>query len=292
MSVDVLVTGSVLYTGRDIVRDAFVYVKGGRVMDYGRAPVPEDYTYAALVVGGPGRIVAPGLAAYIDAPAYVIRGLKPRLAERARFYSSVDLDSLRYASLPAVYEAHSAGVTTLVTEAPQPRLALDLSELAGGFYGAAIPACIAASASASIPTVTVGGEGCDGGDAVVNGGEVVVGGRRVLALVSRLTYSRLPPGPYGLSMELRRALGIPGGYIEKGVRAELVVFNASRPPGMLADLYDLELDEVYAAGLAVESVIAGDEVLVDAGEHLRVTGAHFREVRRFAERILRPRGGR
>lgn len=292
MSVDILITASLVYTGREVIRDGFVYVKGGRVVDHGRSPVPEDYTYATLVLGGPGRIVAPGLAAYIDAPAYVIRGLRPRLQERARFYSTLDEESLRYASMPAVYEAHMAGITTIVTEAPSARLALDLAEAAGGFYGAAVPTCLEAPASTAIPLLRVGGEGCEPGNAVVDGRDVVVGGRRVLALVGRLTYSRLHGRPYEASRALREALGIPGGSIEKGVRAEIVVFNVSRPPGMLADLYDIKLDEVYTAGLAVESVIAGDEVLVDGGEHLRITTAHFREVRRFAEKILSAGGGR
>ena len=288
MSVDVLVTASIVYTGDRVLRDGYVYIKGGRIVDVGDAPVPEEYTYATLVLGGEGRIAAPGLAAYVDAPAYPIRGLKPNLAERAKFYGRLDAESLALLSLPAVYEAHMAGVSTLVIEAPSKAVAIDLASRIGGYYLTAIPTC---SGAAGEGTVSVGGDGCpeEGANLVLVGGEVKTGRSRVLGAYSALNYRAAwtsVPRIYEGSLSLREALGIPGGRIEKGARAEVVVYDARRPPGMLADLYELSLDEVYRLGAPVESLIVGDEVLVDGGEHLRITTRHFNEVRRFASSLL------
>ncbi|GAB6147711.1 hypothetical protein [Stetteria hydrogenophila] len=283
MGFDVLIMASKVYTGTSVISDGYIYIKSGRVVDFGESPVPEDYTYATLVLGGEGRIAAPGLAAYIDAPAYPIRGLRPGLADRVRFYRQLDEESLAAVSLPAVYEAHMAGVTTLVVESPSPSIAADLASRVGGYYLAAVPSCIEASEA----QVRVGGEGCpvEGASLVVEDGRVKAGGRVVLGAYSALNYaaawSRLPR-IHEASLQLRRALGIPGGVIEKEARAEIVVYDARTPPGMLADLYDLSLDDVYRLGLRVESLIAGEEVLVDAGEHLRITMKHFNEVRRLA----------
>lgn len=288
MSVDVLVTASVVYTGDRVLRDGYVYIKGGRIVDVGEAPVPDEYTYATLVLGGEGRIAAPGLAVYVDAPAYPIRGLRPNLAERVKFYERLDTESLALLSLPAVYEAHMAGVSTLVVEAPSKAVAVDLASRVGGYYLAAIPTCSEASGEGM---ARVGGDGCpeEGADLVLAGGEVKASRGRVLGAYSALNYRATwtsAPGVYEGSLSLREALGIPGGKIEKGARAEIVVYDARRPPGMLADLYELSLDEVYRLGSPVESLIAGDEVLVDGGEHLRITTRHFNEVRRFASSLL------
>lgn len=287
MSVDVLVTASIVYTGDRVIRDGYVYMKGGRVVDVGESPVPEEYTYATLILGGEGRIVAPGLAAYIDAPAYPIRGLKPRLADRASFYERLDPETLLVLSLPAVYEAHMAGVTTVVVESPSASVAVDLSGRIGGYYTAAVPSCLKGASGESV----VGGDGCpaSGASLVLEGGQVKARTGRVLGAAAALNYRAAitsSPDVYRDSLRLREALGIPGGRITKGARAELVVFDSRRPPGMLADLYDLSLDDVYRLGAPVESLIAGDDVLVDGGEHLRITSRHFGEVRKFASRLL------
>lgn len=289
MTVDVLITASIVYTGKRVLRNGYVYIRGGRVVDVGEGPVPEDYTYATLILGGEGRIVAPGLAAYVDAPAYPIRGLRPSLAERARFYERLDAGSLALLSLPAIYEAHMAGVTTVVVEAPTSRLASDLEEGVGGYYVAAVPTCVADRGEAR---VKVGGDGCpeDGAEIIVSGGTVRVGGAEVpgsaSALSLRAAITRVR-GVHEGSLRLRERLGIPGGVIEKDARAEVVVYDARKPPALLVDLYDLPLDELYRLGATVESLVAGDEVLVDGGEHLRITDKHFGDVMRLASSLLR-----
>lgn len=292
MAVDILVTGSVVFTGDRVIRDGFVYIKGSRVVDVGQAPVPEEYSYAALLLGGRGRIVAPGLAAYADVAAYPLRLLKPRLPERARFYSSFSLDDLVRVALPALYELHMSGVSTIVVEGPK-GLAVTLSESLGGFYEAAVPACTGEASE-----LAVAGEGCEGNAVFrVDGDVVTANGRRVLSLVARESYSvhslGLGADAYMLSLKLREQASIPGGVIRPGERAEVVVYDATVPPALLTDLagwYDYR--RIYSIGARVESLVVGDDVIVDGGEHLRIVRKHFNDVRRLAEAILGKGGER
>ena len=269
---EVLVIASKIYTGEEVLKNGYVYVKDGMVDAVGEGPVPEDLTFAALILGGEGRVVAPGLALAADVVAYPIRRLKPSPERRRELYRGLGLDASFASALPAIYELHIHGVTTIFLEYETPELAVRLSEAVGGSYGVAVNSCWRSSPPEPV-------RGLSG--SIVAG---PCGGPPMLESPPVYTPALLER-PWDSSEEVRRAAGMGAGAIKEGVRAELAVFDFSRPPGMLLDRHDLDLNTLYRLGLRVESLIVGDEVLVDGGEHLYIVDKHFSEARRLADRI-------
>jgi len=292
--IDVIVTGSLVFVSEDeVIRDGYVYITNGVVRDFGAQPPPEDYTYASLVLGGQGRIVAPGLAAVADVASYVIRILRPSMADRVKFYKAMASRDLARAALAGVYELHLSGVTSIVVEGVGFELPGELRETAGGRYGLAYPACLGSPPSPpewSLGVLRVSDESCPGdSDLVVRSGRAYTRrGDEVLSLFTEVAYTLVRiDKPWDYSLNLRRALGSNGQRIERGGRAEIVVFDSRRPPGMLLDYAkDLDLNRVFSSGLRVESVLVGDEVVVDGGEHLNIVEKHFGDIRRLASRIF------
>ncbi len=292
--VDVLITGSVIFTGERFIRNGYVYIRDGRVDSVGEAPVPEEYTYATLILGGPGRIIVPGLTVLASVASYPLRLSMPSMGSRVKFYASNDLKTLILASLPAVYELHMSGATTIIVEGLTPELPLELSRLIGGFYGLAVPVCsgvepryVPGLASA----ITIAGSECEGeSDIVEINGRGFKGSSRLLSVFGGLSYTISKIGsedPWVESLELRRALLLPPPAIKPGRVAEIAVYDVSRPPAMLLDMADeSKVLKVYVSGARLETLIAGEDVLVDTGEHLYIVEKHFNEFRRLAEKLV------
>jgi len=282
---EVLITGSVVYTGSEVVRDGYVYVKGGRVVAVGSGLPPEDYTFAHLILGGEGRVVAPSLTAIVDAPAYPWRFNVRGLGARVGLYRRLTQEEAFAASLPAVYEAHVHGVGRVVIEYSGAGLPGELAARVGGFYSLAYPACLGEAPSSPFGVVTVAGEGC-GGDATVaySGGSARAGDGEVLALVGRAVYRPSGEGVEDASNRLRRLLGLAPASIKEGSQAEIVVYNAARPPGMFLDRADDPARLAYESGLRAETLLLGDTVLVDQGEHLYIAEKQFSDARSLALR--------
>lgn len=291
MVFDVLITGSILYTGREIIKDGYVYIKNGKIIDYGQSPVSEDYTYVNLILGGSGRIIVPSLTAVIDAAAYPLRLSSPSLKERVEFYGKIPPSEAVTLSLPAVYEAHMAGIGHVIIEYTSLELPNTLRSLIGGKYGLAYPSCVGKPPGEPPSVITVYGEGCgESGQVEVRDGSGYVSGERVLALFNRATYSRLEGDPLTESNRLREAIGLKPATIEKNERAEIAVYNASRPPGMFLDKAGEDvIRRIYVSGARLETLMVGDAILVDQGEHLYIVEKHFSEARKAGLRILERR---
>lgn len=282
--VDVLITGSLLFDGREVIVDAYVYIKNGVVVDYGVSPVPEDYTLATLVLGGEGRVIMPGLAVIADPLAYPIRIFKPSMDERSRYYNAMGREALIKAGLPGIYELHMSGVTNIVVEAPDREVIYNLSSTAGGLYYLAVPSCMGGSGGKEGGYIILGGDTCGPGDIDVSDESYPI-------LLDPLVYNAGLVGDVWVkNVRLRESLGMPVG-ISKGEKAEIVVYDSSRPPGMIPDFRALRDPQVvaslYGAGLKLESLIVGQDVLVDGGEHLMIVEKHFSEARRLMSRILK-----
>ncbi|WP_062661650.1 hypothetical protein [Aeropyrum camini] len=139
--VDILVTASKIYTGREVIGEGYIYVRDGVVAALGEGVPPEDLTYPTITLGGRGRIAAPGLALAADTPAYLLRFLRPGVARRVELYRALGLDAAFTSSLPAVYELHIHGVTTVFVEYTAPDLPARLAEAVGGRFGLLLPRC-------------------------------------------------------------------------------------------------------------------------------------------------------
>jgi len=260
---DVIITGSVVYTGGEVLREGYVYIKSGRIVDVGEGPVPEDYTYATLVLGGPHRVITPGLAVAADVATYNYRLLKPSARERGEILKRTSRERQFLASLFGVYELHLSGATTILVESLDASLVRAIEEAAGGFYGVAMPACWGAPLPGDIAGVRVDLEGCEGGG---------VDWREILYFENRLAYS--PIGEHDVwvrSMKLRQAAGLAGGTLKEGERAEVAVYDARLPPLAFIESNPEAAVLAPTLGARVESLIAGDEVLVDAGQHLNIS---------------------
>lgn len=296
MAVDILVTGSIIFTGERLLRNGYVYIKNGKIVAVGEGPAPEEFTYATLLLGGEGRAVVPGLAAVSSASTYPIRFMRPRMSERVKYYKETSVKSLIAAALPAIYELHMSGVTTVIVEGLKTEIPLELSRLVGGFYGLAVPACSGEEPSFVPGVVAVSkiySDDCPGeGDMKEDGGELYWGSTRLLALFNELSYvAKIRSiSPWEASNSLRRALMLPPQVIKQGRMAEIAVFDVSRPPAMLLDMAaEAEIKSIYASGAKLESLISGEDVLVDTGEHLYIAEKQFREARGLAEKLVKRR---
>jgi len=296
--VDILITGSVVFTGERFIRNGYVYIRDGKIDHVGEAPVPEEYTYATLILGGPGRIIMPGLTVLASVAAYPIRLKKPTMGARVEYYKSKDLKTLLLASLPAVYELHISGVTTIIVEGLTPELPLELAKSVGGFYGLAVPVCSGVEpryVPGIASVVTLAGPECEGEAEIVEvNGRGFKGPSRLLSVFSDTSYTitrASSENPWLECLELRKAASLPPPVIKPGRVAEIAVFDVSRPPAMLLDVAgEDEILKVYTSGARLESLIAGEDILVDTGEHLYIVEKHFNEIRRVAEKLIPKRG--
>ncbi|MEM1873756.1 MAG: hypothetical protein QXS85_02495 [Acidilobaceae archaeon] len=291
---DILVTGSIVFTGKEVIKKGYVYIRSGRVVGVGEEPYPEEYSYANLILGGPGRVVVPGLTAVASLPYYPLRLKSSSLKERVEFYKSLDLSTQFLLSLPALYDLHMSGVSTVIVESIDAELPLRLSREIGGFYGLALPVCVenrVKHVEGLVAVVRVAGEGCEGEAEIVEvGGLGYSRGSRVLGFFSGYYYttsSGSSENPWLESLELRRALMLPDSAIKPGRLAEIAVFDGSKPPLLLAENYLNEdtIVDIYKLGLRVESLIVGDDVLVDVGDHLYIAEKHFKEARDLSDRM-------
>ena len=282
MNISILITASAIYTGREVLRDGYVYIEDGIVKDVGPQPPPDDVQDATLIIGGPGRVVVPGLTAVADVAAYGIRYSRPTIGRRVEFYRRLSDDELFKLSLPGVYELHMMGVTTIFVESLSPRLPFDLARKVGGFYGAARPTCV--EEFRVQPTlrglISIGGGECPAGDVADGDRESLVltgtGGYNIDGIADVLQ----------ASSKLRRLAGLPDPLIEPNSTAEIAVFDTSRPPAMF--LYAAGEDlirTVYTSRAYLETLIAGQDVLVEMGEHLRIGRKHLEEATNLVRRL-------
>ena len=280
-----LLMGSLLFDGERVLRDPFVYIKNGIVIDYGTSPVPEDYTFATLTLGGEGRVIMPGLAVIANPLAYPLRLFKPTMKQRSRYYVAMGREALLKVGLPGVYELHMSGATTIIVEAHTPEIPLDLAQKIGGFYGLAIPSCIEeAEIRGSESSIVLGSPECGPGDVEASSDSYPI-------IIDPIVYNAgFIKDVWRKNLRLRTLIDSPLG-IEKGKRAEIIIYDLSKPPGMIPDFRVLEdatkIASLYEAGLKIETLIAGQDVLVDGGEHLMIVEKHFSEARKVMKRILR-----
>ncbi len=274
MTLSVLINASAVYTGKELVKDAYVYIEDGVIREIGPQPAPDEAQAATLLLGGEGRVVVPGLAAVADVAAYPIRFSRPNMPTRLQYYRSLSDRDLFTASLPGVYELHLMGVTTIFVESLSPSLPVELARRIGGLYGAARPSCAEPYAVQPIlrGLVTIGGDGCPGGDVSETEDELLV-------LTGRPGYQLDSLGDVlEKSQRLRKLAGLQEARVEPQQLAELVVYDTSRPPAMMMYTAAPEyIRGIYVTHASVESVIAGMDILVEMGEHMRIGRKHLNE---------------
>ncbi len=247
-----LIQGSLIFTGGDeILRDGYVYISGGKVVEVGEGQPPEDYTYANLVLGGRGRIIAPALVAATDITLYPVRLWQLSKREKLNYYKNIPANAQAIAAMPGVYELHMSGAGTIIVESSDPRVTSHLEDMYGGEYHMADVLCE------------------DRG--VFNVPEFCGGNVEGLYLREQPSYMLIGRSSvYEESVKLAKSLGLPIPAIREGAKARIAVFDTFNPPAMfLYERPDLA-SRVYEY-LSVESLLVGENVLVDINEHLSIT---------------------
>ncbi|AFZ70628.1 hypothetical protein Calag_0888 [Caldisphaera lagunensis DSM 15908] len=280
--VSMLITGSTIFTGKELIKEGYVFIKDGKIKEIGTQPVPDEISEPSLLLGGKGRIVAPSLSAIADIPIFLMRFYKLKMNKRIEFYKMLTQRDLFTLSLPAIYELNMHGITTIFAEAINISYVLDLKDKIGGYYGIAKPACIK---DLKIPPSLIGeidvkGFGCDGEGISDNDS-------KYLLLLGKNSYSISGiDNIYEKSEKLRSLAGLPPNVIKENNNAEIVIYDTSKPPAM--NFYKCDLDcikNVYNENAIIESLIAGEDVLVDIGGHLRIGQKHLKEAESLAEKI-------
>ena len=263
---DILITGDAVFTGSELLRNGYVYIRDGRVEALGEGLPPEDATYASLVIGGPRRIIAPGIPWPVDPIGYLAKTPEctpeeiPCEARRA-----LGPDEAK-ASLAAVLEAHTHGIAIPLLVVSSVSTVIHIAEMLGGDYGALIPReCGPAEPHPRI----VAAREYDGGASV--------------CIARDLCRSA---DPYERALEIARAHGLGDPVIREGEKAVVAVFDASRPPLLGTRIRSAsEAGLIYGAGARAESLVVGEDILVEVGEHLMIVEKHVKEAVRIAGRL-------
>jgi hypothetical protein len=270
--IDVLIQGDILFTGEEIIKDGYVYVKNGIVEDFGSGVPPEDYTFAMLIVGGPGRFIGPALLGAIDPLSYMFKraSCKPAREWDCNKRRRLSPEEEVLLSLPAIQEAHTVGIGRLFLVASRVSSIVNIAEKIGGSYGALIL------------------DECD---------EIVPHPR--LESVRRAEESGVVPwicplrdlcrssNPYRESAELARKLGVEPPIIKKSGKASIAVFSMRKSPLLGVSIIHPEDGElIYGLGARVESLLVGGEILVEVGEHLYIVEKTLKDAFKAASKVL------
>ncbi|MCE4608865.1 MAG: hypothetical protein F7C36_00585 [Desulfurococcales archaeon] len=257
--ISILVTGDIVYTGSEMLRNGYVYVRGGRVIDLGEGSPPEEYTYATLVLGGPGRIVVPGLRVIADPLLYPFRYTE-LYDSPCKLYRQLSPSEAFKLSLPGIYTLHMLGATSVAVR----------------YVSEDLPYSLKKSLDADFDLYRV--ECGDSGSDELESEEVIIDPLNDFqAIKDPLDYSRM----------VSKRLGKEPPMISKDSIANIAVFNARSPPLFTVVEYSSRLDPAKLYGRAgwVESLLYGENILVDSGEHIYIVEKHLREAYSIATNI-------
>jgi len=253
--IDILIQGDIVFTGTELIRDGYVYISDGHVRAVGPGLPPEDLTYATLILGGPGRAVLPAIPWPVDPLGYMRKTVECRplalsCEERRSLSGGIDL------YLPAIMEAHMAGIGMPLIVAPHPSIVARIRDAVGGEYGALIP------------------EECG----------PLEGYSGVLPMARPTGWDSVCPrvdlcrarDPYTRAVELAKSLGWREYVIKEGVKSMIAIYNLREPPLLGIRISTPEdAAKLYTLGATVESLIAGGDILVEVGEHLMIVEKHL-----------------
>ncbi|MCE4624806.1 MAG: hypothetical protein F7C35_02945 [Desulfurococcales archaeon] len=265
---DVLIRGDMLFTGEELVRDAYLYMKNGKIIEMGSGTPPEEYTFASLIIGGPGRFIGPALVAPVDPIGYLVKSrnctVPPIVSCEVRRRVNEEI-----LSLPALLEAHTRGIGRVFLVVSDISVATSLAEKLGAPMGAVIPGeCREVEQHPKLERV------------------VPLSDLPVDPLVCPSRQLARLDDPYTWSMDFAKAVGVNPPVIREGDRASIVVYDMSQPPLMGLQVGSVEdASSVYSMCAKAESLLYGDNVLVEVGSHLLIVEKHLKEARREMARI-------
>lgn len=269
----------VLYLDKSGFRPGYVYSKGDAIGDVGEEPEPEYELSEMLYEMDKRAIVLHGYSAIIDTYEFAFRG-----------YGAIDYSVFTKAELKVLAEyglseALSHGITLPIIASPMPEIAVEVLRKAG------LPGAVISSeeiaAPANVITMKIRNGKVYRGDglvcnmsAICRPGELREG-CAFLDLRGILNYSaalhlagELVGGVeklYELLVSPYVALGLDGGYIERGNLSDIVLFDLKNPQNVCP----VKSQEGYWAIVKrfnrPDIVVVRGEVAYERGEHIAYT---------------------
>jgi hypothetical protein len=273
--VDILARGSTVFLDEyHFIRNGYVYIKDGVIEKVGEQPVPDEYEYATLVIGGPNRVIIPALGmAYTDIGLYDIhpynRGfldqrfeiLEKRASEVTRFVNR------------GLYDLSIHGIGIVGVELPSYGLSIDIEKEVGIKINAIMKKCPGNENNCLEVRHLLEGEPNEN-TIYLDSSErtVFYGDLNAPAMVNRLSYNPCLAGPEGLLSNSKIAYKVRGmkWSIADGHPAFIAIYNFNEPPSYLADTRTADIIDLLSTCKTVETLIVGEEIVVDAGEHLTI----------------------
>ncbi|MCE4614783.1 MAG: hypothetical protein F7B60_04565 [Desulfurococcales archaeon] len=273
---DILVRGDSIFLDEyNLISNGYVYIKDGIIEKVGSQPVPEEFEYATLVIGGSNRVIIPALGiAYSDIGLYDMhpynRGsLENRLHSLRRRDDAAIISSINR----GLFDLNIHGVAIIGIEMPSYWIAVDLEEKTGVKVNAIMEKCPEDSNHCLVPKHLREG-GNESNIIYLNSSEQTVfyRGRTAPALVNRFSYNPCYMGADNLLSNTKIAFesrGLNWGIYERNP-AYIAVFNFNEPPHYLANLTAADIMDVLSTCKRIESLIIENDLVIDAGEHLTI----------------------
>ncbi|MCE4617096.1 MAG: hypothetical protein F7C32_00715 [Desulfurococcales archaeon] len=268
---DILIRGSLLLLDKTrFIKNAYIYIKNGVIEDYGEEPVPQDYEYATLVLGGENRVIAPAYGIpYTDALLYHIHPAERGTFEkRIKLIEKTDRETLLQSLYTVLYELSLHGVAVVGVETIEPSIVLEAAKTSKVKIvpiGCKSGRCIAVSRIE--PSVEY-----DEHRIYIDKLEELMIYRNHIApmFTKRFSYSVCALKPLELFSATQTAYALEGMKwgITKNTPAMITVYNFNDLPLYRAGLVDLF--DLIRTCKRVETLIAGQEIIVDGGEHLTI----------------------
>jgi hypothetical protein len=273
---DVLIRGETIFLNEyESVNNGYVYIKDGVVEKIGSQPVPEEFEYATLVIGGPNRVVIPALGiAYTDMGLYDMhpysRGfLRNRFGLLHQKKDSSILSSVNR----GLFDLSIHGIAIVGVELPAYWIAVELEEKTGVKVNAIMEKCPEDGIHCLIP-MHLREKSPEANIVYLNSTEETVFYKEKMApaLVNRFSYNPCYMGAENLLLNTKIAYesrGLEWGIYE-GKPTYIAVFNFNEPPYYLTNLRAADITDVLSTCKRVETLIVEKDIVVDAGEHLTI----------------------
>ncbi len=268
---DILVKADIVFLDEyRVIRNGYVYLRNGLTESIGSQPVPEEYEYASLIIGGRNRVIAPSLGiAYTDIGLLDVHPSRRGFMEkRFELLEKIDSSRLRMNMSKALFDLSIKGVGVVGVELPSysPKLELEKSTgikivpITGKCGGRS--ECVRPSYLESYPE----------GDVYLDSMESYVFKQDLMAatFLGRMNYNICSMSPSELLSSSRIAYSYLGRRwgLKEGEPALLAVYNFDEPPYYLANKSIRDIADLLRACKPVETLVIGENIVVDGGEHL------------------------